>query len=89
MKTAVSEHGDHVCQKLEPADPLVGRIGVGEVLPEIPERGRSEQRVAQRVADDVAVGMAEKTRLPLEVDSAEVQRTPLRLSVHVQADPDA
>ncbi len=88
MKIAFSQHGEHLRQKLEPADPSVGRIGVGEVLPEIAERGRSEERVAQRVADDITVGMAKEARLPLEVDSAEVQRASLRMRVHVQADPD-
>ncbi len=88
MKIALSQHGENVRQKFEPADPSVGRIGVGEVLPEIAECSRSQQGVAQRVADDITVGMAEKAGLPLEEDAAEIQGTPLRMRVHVQTDSD-
>ncbi len=88
MNVAVFEHGDNLCQKLEPTDPSVCRIGVGEVLPEITEGSRPEERVAQRVADDITVGMAEKARFPVEKDSAEIQGAPFLMSVHVQADSD-
>ena len=40
-----------------PADPRERRVVSGKCSPEVPERGRAEQRVGERVAHDVAVGV--------------------------------
>ena len=45
----------------EPAIACDGRIGVGEMLADVAERGRPEQRVGERVAHRVPVGMARET----------------------------
>ena len=49
-------------------DPL--RIGVGEVLADVAEAGRAQQRVGARVGDHVRVAVAGKSPLRLEAHAA-------------------
>ena len=71
----VRDEGERACEEVEPGDPLEGGIRFGEVLPDITERGRSQQGVGQRVAHRVAVGMAREAVDTLEPDAAEHQRS--------------
>ena len=88
LQVPVSQHGHNVRQKIEPADASIGRVGVGEMFAEIAERSGSQQRVAQRMADDVTIGMAEKSRLTLEVHSPEVQGTLHRIRMRIESHPN-
>ena len=52
---------------------------------DIPERGRSEKSVAQRVYGHIPVGMRHESRLALDPDSAEPHRQSLLEGVHIVA----
>ena len=71
----VGDQRDDTPQELEPADPFERRIRVGEMLPDVAERRRPEQRVGDRVTDRVAVGMPDQAGLAVEPDAAEPERT--------------
>ena len=70
------------------AGPL--RLGGAEVAAEVTEAGRGEQRVADRVQHDVAVGVALEAHLLLgPIQSGHPHRTTGCEAVHVRADADA
>ena len=74
-------------QQLERVGVLEARVGVGEVLADVAERGRAEQRVDHRVGEHVGVGVAGEPLLVRDVDAAEDQRAAGRERVRV--DPQA
>ncbi len=66
-----------------PRRPSVGR----EEAPEVAQGGRPEQRVGDRVEDDVAVGVTGKPGRAGDLDAAEAQRPARAERVAVVADP--
>ncbi len=86
LRARVPNHPDDAAEQVEPADPREGRVGVGEVLPDVPERERPEHRVRERVTHHVAVRMPREP-LPLEADPPQQQGTPRRERVHVEPRP--
>ena len=74
-------------QELEPADPFGCGIGIGEVLPDVAEGGRPEERIGDRVTNGVAVRVPGKSGLALEVDAAEPEGA--RGIVCVDVEPEA
>jgi hypothetical protein len=89
LEPVVAQHRGHPRQKIKAPDPLVRGVGVGEVLPEVAQAGRSEQSIGQGVTDDVTIGVAKEAAFTLEVDAAQVERTPLAGRVRVQAYPNS
>ena len=73
--TGVGDQRDDTTQELEPADPFERRVRVGEMLPDVAEGRRPEERVGDRVTDRVAVGMPDQAGLVVEPDAAEPERT--------------
>ena len=51
-------------QQLDRVGAAPARVGVGEVLADVAEPGRAEQRVGDRVGDDVGVAVAARPRPP-------------------------
>ena len=64
-------------------------VGVREVLADVAEPGRAEQRVDDRVREHVGVGVAREAALAGDLDAAEDQRPPVREAMRVDADPAA
>jgi hypothetical protein len=48
----------------------VALVGVGEVLPDVPETRSAEQSVDDRVGQNVGVGMANESAVMLDLDAA-------------------
>ena len=71
-------------EQVEPADPGERRVGLGEVLADVPERGRAEQRVGDGVAHHVAVRVAGEPLPGRSRTPPEEQRAPRRERVHVE-----
>ena len=70
----LDEDRDRAREERGPRDARDGRIGVREVLADVAERDGAEERVRDRVADGVAVGVADEARFPGEDEPAEVER---------------
>ena len=86
MAAGDTDHLARAPEQVEPADPLEGRIGIGEVLTDVAQRGGAQHRIRERMADDVPVGMAGETVLRLESDPAEHQRAAGRECVNVETE---
>ena len=80
---------DDVTQERSPLDVLGVGGRIGEMLTEVAERGRPEQRVGDRMTHHVAVGMADQAVLAFEPHTAEPQRPVLREPMHVEPEPAA
>src|SRR5713101_2542367 len=65
------------------------RIGVREMRADVAETGSSQQRVAQRVAQDVAIGMSDRAFVKWHFDPAENQFSSLCQPVQVVSDSRA
>ncbi len=64
------------------------RIAVGKVSAEIAQRGRSEQRVGDRMRQDVGVGVSERTAFERNLDAAENQTPSFDQPVRVEPVPE-
>jgi pimeloyl-ACP methyl ester carboxylesterase len=80
------EAGD-VAQQLHRVGVLPDGVAVGEVLADVAQPGRAEQRVGDRVGEDVGVGVAGEAGLVRDLHAAEDEPAPGRERVRV--DPDA
>ena len=76
-------------QEPHTGDPFHGRVGVGEVLSDVAERRRPEERVTDRVTDRVTVGMPREPHLSLEAHAAQPELTRRIARVHIEAETDA
>ena len=65
------------------------RVGVGEEVPDVAERGGAEERVHQRVRRRVGVRVAEEAEGELELDAAQDEPPPRDEAVDVEAGADA
>src|SRR5260370_38459376 len=65
------------------------RIRVRKMRADVAEPGSSQQRVAQGVAQDVAIGMSDRAFVERHMDPAEDQVSPLCQPVQVEADSRA
>src|SRR5216684_6394324 len=65
------------------------RIGVRKMCADVAETGSSQQRVAQRVAQDVAIGMSDRAFVKWHFDPAENQFSSLCQPVQVVSDSRA
>ena len=86
---AVADAGDDLGEQPAAVEPLPLRVGVGEELADVAERGGAEQGVGDRVEDDVGVGVAGQAALVVDPDAAEDQRAALDQPMGVVTDPDA
>ena len=57
LETAFAQHGEHRGDKAPAIRPSPAWVGIAEMLTDIAEASRTEQRITQRVQHDVAVGM--------------------------------
>jgi hypothetical protein len=73
----------HGAKEGEAIGSLPLRIGVGEVLPDIPERGRPEQGVGNGVQENIGVGVAVQARLVRNLNAAENESAPVDERVNV------
>jgi hypothetical protein len=64
------------------------RIAGGKEVADVPEPGRAEYRVDERVSDDVPVRMAREAAIAGEVDAAEHEGRIVGKRVCVQPDPN-
>ena len=78
--------GEHRAQQVHGVGVAPPLVGVGEVLADVAEAGRAEQRVDDRVGQDVGVGVALEAELARDLDAAEDQRPPGGEAVGVDAD---
>src|SRR5206468_4238596 len=83
----VREQGNGPPQEIEPAEPPESGVRVREVLTDVPQPRGTKERVSERVADDVAVGVAREPGLVVEPDATQDER-PVRVP-RVQIDPEA
>ena len=65
------------------------RVRIGKVQPDVPERGRAEQRVAHRVDQHVGVGVPREPLFEGNRDAADDELPPLDERVHVVTLPDS
>ena len=82
----VLQHGAQQRHRVGVAPQLVG---VGEVLADVAEPGRAEQRVDDRVGQHVGVRVPRETSLAGDLDAAEDQRPAVGEAVGVDADAAA
>ena len=80
------EHGAQQRHRVGVAPQLVG---VGEVLADVAEPGGAEQRVDDRVGEDVGVGVARQPAVARNLDPAQDQRPAGLEAVGVDADAGA
>ena len=84
-------HGELVARREQPQRvgvlPLL--VGVGKVRAEIAERARTEERVADRVGQHVAVAVSERAAVVVDAHAADDERPPFDQPVRVEAVPDA
>ena len=74
LEPAVVHQRDDATQQIEAVRVLPPRIGVGKMAADVAEAGGAENRVGQRVADDVGVGVAERAALGRDGHTAQHQR---------------
>ena len=82
--------GHRPAQQVDRVGPGPRRVGVGEVLADVAQPGRAQQRVGDRVGDHVGVAVPGRPALARERHAAEDERT-VRVvgeGVHVEALPD-
>src|ERR1700751_3662442 len=60
-------------------------IGVGEMRADIAERGGSKQRVANRVGENITIGMTDRTFVEGDDDAADDERTAMGKTVEIVA----
>ena len=60
------------------------RVGIRKMPADVAQPRRTEQRVADRVQQHVAIGMAEQTLLERDVDAADHQLAPRHQRVDVE-----
>ena len=68
---------------------LPARVGVAEVLADVPEPGGAQQRIAQRVQQHVAVGMRHDAVAVGNAHAAEHDEVPGPEGVYVRTEADA
>ena len=83
-----SEELPHAGEQLQRIRAFVGRVAVREVQPDVPERRRAEQRVRDRVQQDVGVGVPEQPLFIWNVHAADDEPAPLREPVDVVSGSD-
>ena len=86
---AAADDLDGAAEQVEPRRVLPLRIGIGKMLADVPGARRAEQRVGERVTEDVAVGMAERTALERQRDAGQDERPALDEPMQVVARADA
>ena len=78
-----AQHVPHGLQQFERVGPFVARVAVREMLADIAEGGRAEQRVGHGVQQHVGVRMAEQAFLIRDVHPAQDQAAALHQAVDV------
>ncbi len=72
----ILQEGRHLAEQRQAVGVAPALVGVGEVLPDVAEAGCAQQRVDDRVGQDVSVGVAGQPQLGLDLDPAEHQSAP-------------
>ena len=83
-----AHQGRHLAQQRDRVGAAPALVGVGEVLADVAQPGRPQQRVHDRVREDVGVGVAGQAQLVLDAHAAEDQRAALDQAVGVVAQAD-
>ena len=73
----------HPFQKLQAADPLIGRIRVRKMLSDIPQRGRAQKRIHHRMQQHVRIRMPQKPFFIWNFHAADDQLPVPHQTVHV------
>jgi hypothetical protein len=81
--------GNRTPEQVERRCALPFRFCRREERPDVAQPRSSEQRVDQRMGDDVAVGVAREPTGRLELDSPENERNSVRKCVRIDAEPNA
>ena len=90
MRRLRSSSSFRVCsRKSRLEDALPFRIGIREMRADVAEARRAEQRVAKRVAQHIAIGMAHRAFVERNFDSADHQLAAFGQAVQIVADSGA
>ena len=70
-------------------DALIARVGVGEMVADVTQRGGTQQGIAQGMDGNVGVAVAQQASLPFNLDAAQPQGSTLDQAVYVKSHSDA
>jgi head-tail adaptor len=87
-ETAVIERLHHASQQHAAVDVLEGGIGIREVMTNVAEAGSAEQRITERMQQDITVRMCLKAEVIRDLNTAENQSAIRCKAMGINALPD-
>lgn len=70
QESASAHHREDAGKQLAAVDALIRRVGIGKMLPDVPESGGPEQGVADGMEQNIRVGMAQEAFRVRDLDAA-------------------
>ena len=89
LETALAHKASHLGEQLERVSILVGRVGVGEELPDVAPADAAEQGVGNGVREHVGIRVPQEPARMRYVHAAQDEPAPLGERMHIVALPDA
>ena len=77
------------CEQQQRVGTLIGRIGVGKKLPDIPGTSSAQDGICQGMSQDVGIGMTEQPFIVRNIDPADNTSAPFHQTMDIVAVSDA
>ena len=85
LETRLDNAGVGKCQHLRRVATKVGTVGIGKQLADVPQGGRSEYRVGDRVQQDIRIAVTDSVSIMRDLDATDPKWSTLREAVRIVA----